>query len=189
MSIGVAGRKGCGLFRFWVRSCHPERSEGSPLPVKGARFFAPLRMTGSPGSPDCDVSHLKPEEARLFPKMHRPWSQAIPVPGIADLTQINADLRKCTQFREDSRKPMQIPASSSRTEELPSPTRKPLCEPDLHRRIRSSFPIRSGRQAALGEFRQGIEVKRLGIETGTQLARIIQGHGVLVAPVLRQPEA
>jgi hypothetical protein len=76
---------------------------------------------------------------------------------------------------------MQIPANSSRTEELPSPTRKPLCEPDLHRRIRSSFPIRSGRQAALGEFRQGIEVKRLGIETGTQLARIIQGHGVLVA--------
>ncbi|MGO8753150.1 MAG: hypothetical protein ACLQNE_44980, partial [Thermoguttaceae bacterium] len=41
---------------------HPERSEGSPLPAKQARFFASLRMTDSPGRPDCDVLHLEPEE-------------------------------------------------------------------------------------------------------------------------------
>jgi hypothetical protein len=28
-------------------------------------------MTGSPGSPDCDVSHLKPEEPACFIQMER----------------------------------------------------------------------------------------------------------------------
>ena len=40
-SRGSSG-SGCSV----RRRCHPERSEGSPLPVKEARFFAALRMTG-----------------------------------------------------------------------------------------------------------------------------------------------
>ena len=54
-----------------------------------------------------------------------------------------------------------MPAHSRTTVEPPSKKRKPLCERYLHRWIRPSFPFRGGRQAGLGECRQGIEVKRL----------------------------
>src|SRR5208337_2080787 len=72
-----------------------------------------------------------------------------------------AHLRKCTHFPEHSRKPLQIPARSSTTDELPSALRKPFCELDLHRRIRSFFLVPRGPQPGLDEYRQGIEIKRL----------------------------
>ena len=49
---GVAAGNLCrhnGSSGFRCEVVDPERSEGSPLPVKSARFFAPLRMTDSPG--------------------------------------------------------------------------------------------------------------------------------------------
>jgi hypothetical protein len=54
-----------------------------------------------------------------------------------------------------------MPAHSCATLEPPSQKHKSLCERYLHRWIRPSFPFRGGRQAGLGEYRQGIEVKRL----------------------------
>jgi hypothetical protein len=53
---------------------------------------------------------------------------------------------------------MQLPASYCKIEELPSPTRKPFCELDLHRRIRSFFLVPRGPQAGLGGRRQAIGV-------------------------------
>ena len=49
----------------------------------------------------------------------------------ANTTQFLAIFENARNFTQDSRKPTQIPASSSRTEELPSPTRKPFGELDL----------------------------------------------------------
>ena len=81
------------------------------------------------------------EDLRPAGRWIRPPTEV--VISICNLMQFNdaiqRNLRKCPQFHENSRKPLQIPASSSRTEELPSPTCKPFCEVDLHRRIRSFF--------------------------------------------------
>jgi hypothetical protein len=73
------------------------------------------------------------EDLRPSGRWTRPPTEVI---SICNLTQFNADLRRCPQFHEDSRKPLQIPASSSTTVELPSALHKPFCELDLHRRIR-----------------------------------------------------
>ncbi len=54
-----------------------------------------------------------------------------------------------------------MPAHSCATLEPPSQKHKSLCKRYLHRWIRASFPFRAGRDAGLGECRQGIEVKRL----------------------------
>ncbi len=54
-----------------------------------------------------------------------------------------------------------LPAHFCATLESPSQKRKPLCEGYLHRWIRCCFTFRGGRQAGLGQCRQGIEVKRL----------------------------
>ena len=78
------------------------------------------------------------EDLRPTGRRIRPPTEV--VISICKTTQNNAVLRKRPQFHEDSRKHLQIPASYSRTEELPSPTRKPFCELDLHRRIHS-FPL------------------------------------------------
>ncbi len=70
---------------------------------------------------------------------------------------------------------MQIPASYCKIEELPSPTRKPLCEHDLHRRIRSFFLGPRGPQSGLDEYRQGINIKRLANRWEASLALPVLG--------------
>jgi hypothetical protein len=70
---------------------------------------------------------------------------------MCNLTQIDADSRRCPQFHGDSGKPVKIPADYSRTEELPSPTRKPFCGLDLHRRIRCSFRFRDAETRRCGD--------------------------------------
>jgi len=45
--------------------------------------------------------------------------------------------------------------------ELPSALRKPFCELDLHRRIRSFVLVPREPQPGLDECRQGIDIKRL----------------------------
>ena len=101
------------------------------------------------------------EDLRPSGRWIRPPTEV--VNSICNLTQFNAIfaiLRKCQQFHANSRKPMQIPASSSKTEELPSPMRNPFCELDLHRRICSFFVVPHEPQAGLGGCRQGIDAKR-----------------------------
>jgi hypothetical protein len=56
---------------------------------------------------------------------------------------------------------MRINAHLCATEELPSALRKPFCELDLHRRIRSFFPVPRGLQPGWDGYRQGIDIKRL----------------------------
>ncbi len=97
------------------------------------------------------------EDLRPAVRWIRPPTEV--VNSICNLTQFNANLRKCEQFNANLRKPTQITASSSRTEELSSQNHKPLCDRYLGRWISSSFPFRGGRQAGLDECRQGIEVK------------------------------
>jgi hypothetical protein len=61
---------------------------------------------------------------------------------------------------------MQIPASYSKTEELPSALRKSYCEQDLNRRIRSFFLVPRGPQPGLDEYRQGIDILSCPVSLG-----------------------
>ena len=126
------------------------------------------RGTLHPGASPHFRSAIAPREGvRILERKEdlRPGGRWIRTPtevvnSICNLTQFNANLRKCEQFHENLRKPTQITASSRTTEELPSPTRKPFCELDLHRRIRFFFLVPRGPQAGLGACRQAIDVKR-----------------------------
>jgi len=55
--------------------------------------------------------------------------------------------------------------------ELPPALRKPFCERDLHRRIRSCFLVPRGPQAGLDDYRQGIEIKTTCAQVRSLLRR------------------
>jgi hypothetical protein len=120
----------------WIRdsSCPGESPD-----VQEAYFIQMANMIFNPGPRQFGPRHaplertMNPEEAAASWNKRKIYGLVVDGYGlqlnsICNLTQNNADLRRCPQVREDSRKPLQIPASSCKTEELPSENHKPLCD-------------------------------------------------------------